>query len=488
MKKTRSIFLLLLVAAVKISAQNVRARATLDTSAMWPGDHNSLILSVLAPPETSLDSFDLRPLEAVVGAENVLEKGTWAFAEGRWNLEVKFTAFDSGRFEIRPVEIFYTQKSTGEVGSAATNATVFEVIFLSISDTSQLAPIKPILREPTSIWDHLPMFLAFLAVIAVAVGLYFLIEKPLKNRRSGGSKTPEITPWERALRQMDELERRDLWQKGEPKKFHELLNATLREYFGARFGLRATKMTSAELLAALPKNGLAEAATDSLAEMLETVDLVKFAEARPPEIFHPEALEKARSLVAQTMPEGAGFAMQLAQNQSVMSDSGDEILKPKTAFTRRTRGQNAADFAQKMGPEFAAPSRRLAAGAVDLAVWLGGLVFVLRLVWPMVSLLGFSDEGGRGTAGIALVTSLALVAFSWFFHVFLEQKGFTPGKMAFGIRAIDAATGLEMTPRQALIRASLKLSPTHWGLRGAENDLENRASHDLEAGTAVVVR
>ena len=122
----------------------------------------------------------------------------------------------------------------------------------------------------------------------------------------------------RALRELDELDARQLPQKGLVLDFYVLLSDTVRRYVEGRFGIRAPEQTTKEFLqAARHHPAIREDHQRMLAAFLRAADMVKFAAQRPGPSECARGLDAARGFVRESMPtvdaEGADAGLEAPQ-------------------------------------------------------------------------------------------------------------------------------------------------------------------------------
>jgi uncharacterized RDD family membrane protein YckC len=96
-----------------------------------------------------------------------------------------------------------------------------------------------------------------------------------------------------------------------------------------------------------------------------------------------------------------------------------------------------------VSPFVARPARRLAAGTIDLVLATMAAVFVLVIV----------DHAEYSTNE----TRLALMVYALYHASFFRLwDGQTPGLRTFDIRAVSRTGGIELSPRQTLVRAGFR--------------------------------
>jgi hypothetical protein len=113
---------------------------------------------------------------------------------------------------------------------------------------------------------------------------------------------PPLQPHELALRQLEELQKQQLWQNGQVKDYHTALTFIVREYLEKRYGILALEQTTDEILAQLRQRDFDLALSQKLGDVLQTADLVKFAKAQPTAEFHELAMTTARAFILETKP------------------------------------------------------------------------------------------------------------------------------------------------------------------------------------------
>ena len=99
-----------------------------------------------------------------------------------------------------------------------------------------------------------------------------------------------------ALKKLNTLEDKELWQKGEVKEYQSELTFIIREYLEKRFHVNALEMTTDEIMRAVPE----EVNPDNLKNILQIADMVKFAKANPPADIHSRFMDMAYELVRST--------------------------------------------------------------------------------------------------------------------------------------------------------------------------------------------
>ncbi len=167
-------------------------------------------------------------------------------------------------------------------------------------DSSGLAPIKDIVRQPFSLGyykKYLPHALVFIALL---IGAYVWWRRRNRSDDVPEIIVPEPLPHEWALSSLDELENKRLWQSGDVKEHYSLLTAILREYLERRYGIKALEQTSDEIVGQLQVLALSGSLLEDTAALLSVSDLIKFAKADPGIDLHAAAIMRVRNFVNET--------------------------------------------------------------------------------------------------------------------------------------------------------------------------------------------
>lgn len=155
------------------------------------------------------------------------------------------------------------------------------------------------LKGPVKVPVDMGAFLWLLALLLVGIAL--LIWKGyLRRLRQQLFKKPEPSPIPPHVRARQRLHAA-LGHISDPRRFCFEVSEALRIYLEERFKLRAPERTTEEFLMELQTSKvLDQVQKDSLAEFLQSCDLVKFARFEPTEIALRELHESALRLVDET--------------------------------------------------------------------------------------------------------------------------------------------------------------------------------------------
>lgn len=258
--------------------------------------------------------------------------------EGRMTI----TSFDSGTVVLPPVAILFAHRD-GTVDTAFFKAPNLEVTTIPI-DTATFKPfdIKGQIPYPVTFKEVIPWILLGLVVAA----LIFLLVRFIVMRRKGknlfGKEKVVEPPHITALRSLDKIKGRKLWQNGRQKEFYTDVTETLRTYITARYGISAMEMTSGEMLDLLAKEEVNADLYNDMKGLFSTADFVKFAKFEADTAVNEEVIPTAVKFV------NATYMQELEQERKAAeAKAAAEAAKAAKAAAEAARAENPADKSEK---------------------------------------------------------------------------------------------------------------------------------------------
>ena len=281
-----------------IAGAQPAANAIVRPERIEAGDTASLWIFVSGSPSAP-KQVDFGAWANLVPSSNILTRsGEWRRSEKQWVRRYTLIAFDSATLELPPL-------SVGLAGDAVIKTNALRLAVLpppGEAEPENMEAIRDIQREPESWTDYWPWGAGVLALLVFAI---WMIRKA--NRRPKPvlaapllPAPPPVSPYEHALKRLDELKRRKPWKHGDSKEYYAELSLILREYLETRYGIPAQESTTLEVSGMLKSTDFPRNLIQSAVDILSRTDLVKYAKSRPSESAHEEALEDTRKLVVKS--------------------------------------------------------------------------------------------------------------------------------------------------------------------------------------------
>ena len=306
-KRAALIFLLFLNTA--ILAQDIRVKASTDTTTYKVGDYINYTLRIeydktigIIPPliKDSLKVADIIKLDTAVTTEE----------NGRMVTVIKavLSKYDSAVVNIPSMAIKYrTLKSPGEKLSVndSTLKTILSypvTVFVHTLQVNPQAEIKDV-KDPVKVPLNWLLILMWVAIASVLIGTGIMLWLRYKKNKAGKVVAPPkiILPAHvEALAALTELDKKQLWQKGMVKEYHSEITEIIRAYFERKFDLRALELTTTEVNLQLREKPGAADIIDITNAFLNNADLVKFAKFKPENSVNEEMMKQALEIVNRT--------------------------------------------------------------------------------------------------------------------------------------------------------------------------------------------
>jgi hypothetical protein len=302
-KRICYILFFLTIPVVNIFSQHVVAKATLDSNKILIGDQVRMKVQLTYPSGASIiwpilsDTLNGK-IEIVKRSKvDTLTKGGKNFTLGQ---TYTITSFDSGSFYVPQIEFKYKNPADTVYFAAFTDSLLLNVNTIKVDTTLAIKDIKGPLSVPLTFMEILPYLIG---AVVLALIVWFVIYY-LRKRKRGESlidfSKPKIPPHEIALRALEELRNKKLWQNNRVKEYYTELTEIIRTYIEGRFNILAMEMTTDEIMTSMIPSGIQNTLKNKLRQMLVLADLVKFAKSNPLPHEHDQSLDIAFEFVNET--------------------------------------------------------------------------------------------------------------------------------------------------------------------------------------------
>lgn len=278
---------LLLAGLVAAAQQRPVVTARVEPDSIGIGDRFDLVIEV-DKDLVQVVEFPLFSPEEEGGIElfESLPVDTLAREGRRLKLRKRYrmAAFDEGRYDLGAAQVLYVDKNIVDT-LAAEEPLLLEVGTFRIDSTSQsIYDLKAQKTLPFRFAEIRTYVLWGVVALALLAGLLYALVRFLGNRGKGFGlfrSEPPLPPHVAAIKALEALNHRKLWQNNRHKQYYSELTDILRTYIAARWEVGAMEMTSDEIVAAMRSIELPDKARRDLATVLRDADLAKFAKAMP---------------------------------------------------------------------------------------------------------------------------------------------------------------------------------------------------------------
>lgn len=205
------------------------------------------------------------------------------------------TQFDSGRYVIPSIKILIDKKPF------LTDSIRVEVANVKVDTLQQkMYDIKDITTVENGIGNWWKYVLALVVILGTGAFVYWFIKKRQQKKIE---EEVYKTPIEKATSLLNNLEKKELWQKGEIKEYYSELTDIARNYIEEAIQIPAMESTTSELIQGLKaastkkKMRLTPETVENLERVLRQADLVKFAKSKPLEFEITEDRNKIQKAI-----------------------------------------------------------------------------------------------------------------------------------------------------------------------------------------------
>ena len=208
------------------------------------------------------------------------------------------TSFDTGIYTIKPL------CATINGDSAFSQSFRIGVFTYPIDSTDTIVDIKGNISEPLTFMDYVDAYWHYVAGILAFLLFVFVIWYLFVTRKKKPVEDiviePGIPAHLLALQRLINLEDKKLWQGGKFKEYHVRLSEIVREYLENRYEILAMEQTTEEILDDLKPIRLDQNVRANLKDLLQLMDLVKFAKMQPTDSENLAVIAWSKNLIEKT--------------------------------------------------------------------------------------------------------------------------------------------------------------------------------------------
>ena len=291
-----------------LEAQQVKVKASIDSTHMLIGDQIKLNLEIEKPSDMEI-LFPVVP-DTLAKHIEVVKKLPLDTFKLKDKDRVKLTqsylisSFDSGRHVIP--SFTFIMKHNNMKDSISTNALNLEVMTMKLDTTKGPVDIKTPYGAPVTLTEVTPYILGTMLIGAILFFIFYYVRWKKKNvPLFVKPEKPKEPAHVIALRELDRIKTQKLWQQEKIKQYYSEVADTIRSYIENRFDIPAMEQTSAETIMVFKdrKELIDNDCLNEIQHILSLADLVKFAKYTPLPDDNNQTLMNAYFFVNQTKKE-----------------------------------------------------------------------------------------------------------------------------------------------------------------------------------------
>ena len=304
MKTLKYLLLLTLMLPLSIRAQ-VKVEVAIDSMNIRIGEqaHVTLSVKVKEGQDVNMPIFADKAIITqgveVLGAKN-LDTLRLGNNEMKVRKEYTVTSFDENQYELPAFNVL-VDGNEYKSNSLKLNVSTVPV---DTTNVNKFYPPKDVQDNPFQWSEWSPLFWFSLILILLAVVMFYLIVR-LRDNKPIIAKirfVRKMLPHQTALKEINRIKKEKLNASSDQKEYYTALTDTFRKYLQERFGFNAMEMTSSEIIQRLREEADQEK-IEELKQLLETADLVKFAEYSTRDDEKDKGLESVVAFINETKME-----------------------------------------------------------------------------------------------------------------------------------------------------------------------------------------
>jgi len=300
------ILLLLIVFTFSGYSQEIEVKAKLDTNKITIGDQFHLTMELSKPIDANVFFPFLQ--DTIITEIEIIdskEVDTISITENNIKLQKAYTltSFDSGAYVIEPFAFLIDS-----IDTIFTEKKLFIMVNTMQVDTAkkEIADIKAPFEAPMTFREFIQEYWPYIAIglfVILALVLLFIYRDKLKPKKTEKPKPkkPAEPGYVIAIRELEQLKEKKLWQNNNVKVYYIELTDILRTYLYNQFDIYSLEMTTSETIDEIGRISIINDELKSkISQVLSLADFVKFAKAQPLPDEHDLSYKNAYSFVEET--------------------------------------------------------------------------------------------------------------------------------------------------------------------------------------------
>ncbi|HMY24189.1 MAG: hypothetical protein U0T07_00440 [Chitinophagales bacterium] len=210
---------------------------------------------------------------------------------------VNLIVFDTGNINLPQFQ--FLVDNNGKIDTILTSPITVRVAGVKIDTTKDIKDIKAPLKIPYTFKEILPYIIALL-ILLIIIGIIVWYIKKRKQKQQPIDEKFLLPPHVWALKELEKLHHKKLWQTGAVKNYYSELTDIARTYIELRYKIPAMEKTTDELMDSMHKGMMKQSLKKELNDVLILSDFVKFAKAQPDFVENENAFKVVQDFIDKT--------------------------------------------------------------------------------------------------------------------------------------------------------------------------------------------
>jgi len=272
----------------------------LEPRAITVGDPVEMVITLPVPEEGRV----IWPGPDELAPAEIIRMDTLRVGRGERSARYILSLFEPGRAELPELPVVISYPDHTDTIRVEPGVIEVESILEPADSLADIRDIRPPVKLAWTISELLP-YIIIIGGLLILVVLGCLLWSRARRRKGLVPvwTPPPPPPHQLALRRLEELRVKRLWQNGYLKEYHSELTEIVKEYIGGRFDMNAPEMTTEELFMRRRRWSDGDDLFRPVRRILTCADLVKFARFKSDPSENDRNLDAAFAYVEATRPQ-----------------------------------------------------------------------------------------------------------------------------------------------------------------------------------------
>lgn len=290
-----------LTANIHQSFAQVTVNTSLSQNRIFMGDKTQLVVEINYTDDCEIENINADDLRKIgIEVEQPTNEDYWTTHRGVpggtvYKTQLILQHFEPDTLNLPPLKIIYnTTKGTRDTAfSSPLPLTIFPIL---PDSTGKLMPIEDIIAEPNTLADYQWYIISGIAIL-LAIGVAYYFHQKRMQKGATLHQVSMMPPKEKAMKRLQSLSDKNLWQSGNYDAYCTELSYTLRSYLEEQYFIAALENPSSEVLDTIREDEILHSQYQEWQYLFTNIDFVKYGNADLPTTFYENAISISKNLI-----------------------------------------------------------------------------------------------------------------------------------------------------------------------------------------------